>query len=224
MEYNPFTMVLLYRFIINPLKGGIVLKQGKPFRSVLFFSVCFVIILVSTLLASCIESDFGRVTVKQIKIPIVTNNRISTYIPAKLYIPENVTASNPAPAVLLLHGYQNDKDTSAAYALELARRGIVALSMDEFGHGESPVGMRNKGYDLSKSGPNRFKMFMSFTILNQNGTAFFCRGLRACSGQVHRTCKKLAEHGSGQYSVQRPALSVCYTIGAWAVSVSGEYL
>jgi alpha-beta hydrolase superfamily lysophospholipase len=70
-----------------------------------------------------------------------------------------VDSSNPAPAVLLLHGYQNDKDTSAAFAVELARRNIVALSIDEFGHGESPIGMRNRGYDTSKSGPNRFKMF-----------------------------------------------------------------
>lgn len=120
----------------------------------------------SIFVASLIESDFGRVSVQQIKIPITTNNGISTYIPAKLYIPDGVNSSNPAPAVLLMHGYQNDKDTSAAFALELARRRIVALSIDEFGHGESPIGMRNRGYDNSKSGPNRFKMFMSFSKLN----------------------------------------------------------
>lgn len=120
----------------------------------------------SIFVASLIESDFGRVSVQQIKIPITTNNGISTYIPAKLYIPDGVNSSNPAPAVLLMHGYQNDKDTSAAFALELARRRIVALSIDEFGHGESPIGMRNRGYDNSKSDPNRFKMFMSFSKLN----------------------------------------------------------
>jgi dienelactone hydrolase len=120
----------------------------------------------SIYVASLIESDFGRVSVQQIRIPTTTNNGISTYIPAKLYIPDGVDSSNPAPAVLLMHGYQNDKDTSAAFAIELARRKIVALSIDEFGHGESPIGMRNRGYDTSKSGPNRFKMFMSFSKLN----------------------------------------------------------
>lgn len=147
------------------------MKKGKPGLTALVFVVFLVITIASILLASFIERDFGKVTVKQIKIPITTNNQISTFIPAKLYIPENVNESNPAPAVLLLHGYQNDKDTSTAFALELARRGFVALSMDEFGHGESPIGMRNKGYDASKSGPNRFKMFMSFTSLNQDGIA-----------------------------------------------------
>jgi dienelactone hydrolase len=138
----------------------------KRVRSLIAFIVCIVLTAASIFVASLIESDFGRVSVQQIKIPITTNNGISTYIPAKLYIPDGVNSSNPAPAVLLMHGYQNDKDTSAAFALELARRRIVALSIDEFGHGESPIGMRNRGYDNSKSGPNRFKMFMSFSKLN----------------------------------------------------------
>jgi len=138
----------------------------KRVRSLIAFIVCIVLVAVSIYLASLIESDFGKVKVQQIRIPITTNNGISTYIPAKLYIPEGVDSSNPAPAVLLMHGYQNDKDTSAAYAIELARRKIVALSIDQFGHGESPIGMRNRGYDASKSGPNRFKMFMSFSMLN----------------------------------------------------------
>ena len=141
-------------------------KNGK---SIIALVVCLVIMAASLIIASQIERDFGRVDVQQVKIPITTNNGIETYVPAKLYIPKGVNADNPAPAVLLLHGYQNDKDTSAAFALELARRNIVALSMDEFGHGESPIGMRHKGYDLSVSGPDRFKMFMSFTALNYDG-------------------------------------------------------
>ncbi len=138
----------------------------KRVRSLIAFIVCIVLVAASIYLASLIENDFGRVSVQQIRIPITTNNGLSTYIAAKLYIPDGVDSSNPAPAVLLLHGYQNDKDTSAAFAVELARRNIVALSIDEFGHGESPIGMRNRGYDTSKSGPNRFKMFMSFSKLN----------------------------------------------------------
>lgn len=173
MQYGMIKMILFPFIHVLSIKlsakGGIFLKKSHSGRIVLCFAACLVIMVASMLLASSIERDFGRVTVEQIKISIVTNNQITTYIPAKLYIPVDVTESAPAPAVLLLHGYQNDKDTSAAYALELARRGIVALSMDEYGHGESPIGMRNKGYAQSKSGPERYKMFMSFTKLNQSG-------------------------------------------------------
>ncbi|MBQ9858905.1 MAG: hypothetical protein IJO77_07895, partial [Oscillospiraceae bacterium] len=38
----------------------------------------------------------------------------------KLYRPVKATAESPAPAVLLLHGYQNDRETGSAYAIELA--------------------------------------------------------------------------------------------------------
>ena len=103
----------------------------KRVRSLIAFIVCIVLVAASIYLASLIENDFGRVSVQQIRIPIATNNGLSTYIAAKLYIPDGVDSSNPAPAVLLLHGYQNDKDTSAAFAVELARRNIVALSIDE---------------------------------------------------------------------------------------------
>ena len=42
----------------------------------------------------------------------------------KLYVPEIATEETPAPGVLLLHGYQNDHETCAAYAIELARRAL----------------------------------------------------------------------------------------------------
>ncbi|NLW46075.1 MAG: dienelactone hydrolase family protein [Firmicutes bacterium] len=142
--------------------------RSKYFKSLAAFIVCLIIIALSVIIASHLERDFGKVKVKQIRIPITTNNGLSTYIPAKLYIPKEVNSSNPGPAVLLLHGYQNDKDTSAAFAIELARRNIVALSIDEFGHGGNPLGMRYRGYDGSISGPNRFKMFMSFSSLNHD--------------------------------------------------------
>jgi len=64
----------------------------------------------------------------------------------KLYVPESATSSSPAPAVLLLHGYQNDHETCSAFAIELARRGIVVMSADEYGHGSTDPGLLNRGY------------------------------------------------------------------------------
>ena len=64
----------------------------------------------------------------------------------KLYVPTSATKEHPAPAVLLLHGYQNDHETNAAYAIELARRGYVALSIDCYGHGATTAGLVERGY------------------------------------------------------------------------------
>lgn len=64
----------------------------------------------------------------------------------KLYTPKTATAEPPAPGVLLLHGYQNDHETCAAYAIKLARRGAVVLCLDEYGHGSTTAGLINRGY------------------------------------------------------------------------------
>ena len=92
-------------------------------------------------IAHGIQTDHGNVAVSR-----GTLNTDAGELSYKLYVPDNATAGNPAPGVLLLHGYQNDHETCAAYAIELARRGVVVMSLDEYGHGDSQVGLLKRGY------------------------------------------------------------------------------
>ena len=92
-------------------------------------------------IAHGIQTDHGNVKVSAGVIE--TDVGDLTY---KLYTPNSATAENPAPGVLLLHGYQNDSETCAAYSIELARRGVVVMSLDEYGHGDSEAGLLNRGY------------------------------------------------------------------------------
>ena len=72
----------------------------------------------------------------------------------KLYRPKTATEGTPAPAVLLLHGYQNDHETCDAYAIELSRRGVVVMALDEYGHGATDIGLFERGYVNIKVGTN----------------------------------------------------------------------
>ena len=92
-------------------------------------------------IAHGIQTDHGSVAVSRGTLDTDVGE-----LSYKLYVPDNATAGNPAPGVLLLHGYQNDHETCAAYAIELARRGVVVMSLDEYGHGDSRVGLLNRGY------------------------------------------------------------------------------
>ena len=92
-------------------------------------------------IAHGIQTDHGNVTISQGLIETEAGDL--TY---KLYVPANATSQTPAPGVLLLHGYQNDSETCAAYSIELARRGVVVMSLDEYGHGRSSAGLLNRGY------------------------------------------------------------------------------
>lgn len=99
--------------------------------------------------ANQIQTDNGKVEISQGQIE--TADGILTY---KLYKPKTATEKTPASAVLLLHGYQNDRETSSSYAIELARRGVVVMSLDEYGHGYSTIGLENRGYVNHKVSTN----------------------------------------------------------------------
>ncbi len=138
-------------------------------RPLIAFIICVAVMAASMGVAAAVQSDFGNVDVSEWYFE--TGGDVITY---KLYVPKTATAASPAPAVLLLHGYQNDKETNAAYAIELARRGIVALSIDEYGHGSTSIPMRARGYthyalkDLTArlNGPARYLTMLSFSTLD----------------------------------------------------------
>lgn len=139
-------------------------------KSVVWLSIFLVAVFVCMIFANLIQTDFGQVEVSTFYL-YADDGEIITY---KLYKPITATATDPAPAVLLMHGYQNDKETSAAYAIELARRGIVALSIDQYGHGSTGIGFQARGYtqykfpnmDKTISGPERYLVMMNFSNMD----------------------------------------------------------
>lgn len=107
------------------------LKQFN--RKKQLFILCLILIGSSALLGHGIQRNFGSIDVEYIRI--VDENGLA--VAGKLYRPDTATKDDPAPAVLLLHGMNNDKDTEGPAALELAKRGIVAFALDEISHGDS---------------------------------------------------------------------------------------
>jgi len=85
------------------------------------------------LLASLVQTDFGNVDVGQVRFAAADGRIVN----ARLYRPVAATADAPAPAVLAVHGYINSEGTQAPYAIELARRGYVVVTIDQPGHGYS---------------------------------------------------------------------------------------
>ncbi len=112
------------------MKGVFMEKTDK---TKLLFFISVVIIIFSGMMAYGFQINFGTVDVQEVAITDINGNKIV----GKLYRPINVDASNPAPGILGLHGYNNDKDVQRPAALELARAGFVVLAIDELGHGDS---------------------------------------------------------------------------------------
>ena len=118
-------------------------------RSTRLLLGCLLGVLVSSLLASRIQSSWGRVEVTGIKLP--TQN--GQWVAADLFKPETATAENPAPLVVVVPGFQRTKETLSNISIELSRRGIVVIAIDPYAQGGSSSSMSRRaatteGYGL----------------------------------------------------------------------------
>jgi dienelactone hydrolase len=109
--------------------------------------VCLAVLLGAEVAAWLVQRDFGRVAVGNVTYPNVNGIAVR----AKLLRPVDATAEDPVPGIVYVHGYQNNRETSDAYAIELARRGFVVLSIDAIGRGNSGVPGDPDGADFDET-------------------------------------------------------------------------
>ena len=129
----------------------------KPRTSLL---LALMIILAGDLLAWGIQTGGGTIEVHDVRWVGSGSTRMS----ALLYVPPDVTEQNPAPGILAVHGYINSRETQDGFAIELARRGFVVLSIDQTGHGYSdPPAFRN-GF----GGPDGLAYLRSLDIVDKD--------------------------------------------------------
>lgn len=105
----------------------------RAIKANLIVSVILASIFTSSILAAYfMNTDFGNITVQKISVA-------SEHGPleALLYRPNPSGLSTLQPAVVLAHGISGSKQFLSGIALELARNGIVALTIDLLGHGGS---------------------------------------------------------------------------------------
>jgi len=95
------------------------------------------IVLLTSTTASLIQSSGGDVQVQDIKIP--TQN--GQWLVADLFRPRSATSENPSPLVLVVPGFQRSKESLSNIAIELSRRGIVAIAIDPYAQGGSSSSM-----------------------------------------------------------------------------------
>jgi pimeloyl-ACP methyl ester carboxylesterase len=129
-------------------------------RDIIMLAVALFVILVGNLLASMIQTDFYKVKVRDIRFA-GTNGIIMS---ALLYEPKGVTAKNPAPGILAIHGYINSREMQDGFAIEFARRGYVVLAIDETGHGYSDP----PAFENFFGGPDGLRYLRSLDIVDKD--------------------------------------------------------
>ncbi len=100
-----------------------------------YLALALVLCLVSSLGASLFQTNFGAVTYHDMTFVTDSGHELD----ALLLVPENATAENPAPAIVVSHGWYNNREMQDLNYVEYARRGYVVLAISMYGHGDSEV-------------------------------------------------------------------------------------
>jgi pimeloyl-ACP methyl ester carboxylesterase len=91
------------------------------------------VMLVSSIGAAAAQSAGGSVTFKNMSWETPSGKTMS----ALLLIPNGASVKDKRPAIVLAHGWWNNKEMQDSNYVELARRGYVVLSIDMYGHESS---------------------------------------------------------------------------------------
>lgn len=121
--------------VTDTRKEDMIMNQKKKSTPRFWLCISLLICLISCLGASMIQTNFGHVTVKDLRFETESGHQMS----ALLFIPDTATAENPAPAIVCSHGWYNNREMQDLNYVEYARRGYVVLSIDMYGHGNSDI-------------------------------------------------------------------------------------
>ena len=129
------------------------MKRVKP---LLLLFICLVVILVSTVSGSLIQTAGWTASITDLRDAknagtiertndagevktYAVNGKVTSGI---LIVPKNATKEHPAPAIVFTHGVYNNREMQQQFAIEMARRGFVTLMLDReaSGHNDDASG------------------------------------------------------------------------------------
>ena len=115
------------------------MKKNAKFWVIIALVLC----LISSVGASVFQTNFGHVKYHDLTIDAASGHKLD----ALLLVPETATAENPAPAIVVSHGWYNNREMQDLNYVEYARRGYVVLAISMYGHGDSEVIASNTWWD-----------------------------------------------------------------------------
>ncbi|TQK18653.1 alpha/beta hydrolase family protein [Microbacterium sp. SLBN-154] len=109
------------------------MRQRLLRRNSFWLVFSLVLMLVSAVGASLVQTAGGSVEVKDMQWEAASGREMN----ALLFKPVAASADDPRPAIVVSHGWWNNREMQTANYVELARRGYVVVSIDMYGHGDS---------------------------------------------------------------------------------------
>ncbi|HEX2927805.1 MAG TPA: hypothetical protein VHP38_16375 [Ruminiclostridium sp.] len=105
----------------------------KTNKAIKILCCAIIIVFISCIGASFLQTSGGDVKVTNLKIP--TND--GQWTSAELFLPKTASAAHKVPLVVTTHGYLNSKEMQDMASIELSRRGIAVIAFDMYYNGDS---------------------------------------------------------------------------------------
>lgn len=105
--------------------------------------VALVLCLISSVGASLFQTDLGQVEYHDMTFVTESGHELD----ALLLVPKTATKDSKAPAIVVSHGWYNNREMQDLNYVEYARRGFVVLAISMYGHGDSEVIESNSWWD-----------------------------------------------------------------------------
>ena len=136
-----------------------------------YLFICVFIILISSFIASTIQSSFGKVSVEVQKLQ-TDDGQTLVY---DLYKPRVANSSNKVPFVVVVPGFQRSKEALSNIAIELSRRGLAVALIDPYAQGMSSsstsrLAATTQGYGMFALVDYAYEGNFSFVDINKIGS------------------------------------------------------
>lgn len=111
-------------------------------------AVALILCLISSVGASIAQTGGGFIEYHDVTMVTDSGHELD----ALLLIPETATPENPAPAIVVSHGWYNNREMQDLNYVEYARRGFVVISISMYGHGDSELLENNTWWNDENNG------------------------------------------------------------------------
>ena len=147
--------------------------------------IALILCIISSVGAHYYQTSFGEVEYYDLTIDADSGHKLD----ALLLVPKTATEDTKAPAIVVSHGWYNNREMQDLNYVEYARRGYVVLAISMYGHGDSEVIESNTWWEDENNANGlydgvKYVASLPYVDATRIGVTGHSNGARACREAV----------------------------------------
>ncbi len=110
-------------------------REAESKRTKIILLIGLIFIVAGSFFSSFLTRTIGNISIRELCFENPSGNQVT----ASVYKPDSLADGGKLPAVILVAGEYENKECLGYVAVELARRGMAVMAIDNQGHGETEI-------------------------------------------------------------------------------------